>query len=82
MCSICCGCVSSPTCPEAMNWSKLYPALSNLRQHVEHEMSPSEHIAHREGEGAVKLPEVELLDVGCGYGGLLSMSLPLVCTNN
>lgn len=44
---------SSPSCPEAYDWSTLYPNVINSNSEIYNK-------------------RVEMLDIGCGYGGLLS----------
>lgn len=42
----------SPSCPEAHDWSALYPDVINSNSKIYNK-------------------RVEMLDIGCGYGGLL-----------
>lgn len=72
----------SPTCPDTMDWSEMYPAYVAPGQ----EETVPETVAATEENGqvfkVVKTPKtltqnVEVADIGCGYGGLL-MALGLL----
>ncbi|XP_022180296.1 tRNA (guanine-N(7)-)-methyltransferase [Myzus persicae] len=47
-----------PSCPEAYDWSTLYPDVTNPKSNIYNK-------------------RVEMLDIGCGYGGLLVTMSPM-----
>ncbi|XP_060868007.1 tRNA (guanine-N(7)-)-methyltransferase [Metopolophium dirhodum] len=47
-----------PSCPEAYDWSTLYPDVTNTESNIYNK-------------------RVEMLDIGCGYGGLLVTMSPM-----
>ena len=57
----------SPATPDDMDWSKLYPAYA-----IEKEKEGQE-----EGKSVGKISkQVEVADIGCGFGGLLFALAP------
>jgi tRNA (guanine-N7-)-methyltransferase len=53
---------TSPRCPSAMDWSPYYPAFYSQDNHLSSD-------AQSAGRNLMK--EVEVADIGCGFGGLL-----------
>lgn len=56
-------CIEYPTKPDAMDWSTLYPKYFSM--------------SNTENAEIIGAKQVELIDVGCGYGGLLVTLSPM-----
>lgn len=63
----------SPISPAHMDWSSYYPAFSGEPKAIE-TLSSGEAIAVRKP----MLKDVEVADIGCGFGGLLVALAPVL----
>lgn len=62
----------SPVCPEAMDWSSHFPAF--VRKDEAEEGEEGEGVAR--GRSGQLVKNIEVADVGCGFGGLLFALAP------
>jgi hypothetical protein len=66
--------LNSPVTSDAMDWSDFYPAYFPKRDDEE-EATIEAALASNHDTQAENRHQVEFLDIGCGYGGLLGKSL-------